>query len=135
MPEWLGLTFIFFMAGVIQGMTGFGAGLLAMPLLAFYLDIRVAVPLCMLNGLLITGFLSLQLKNYVDWHKITPLLVGCLPGVVPGIVLLKKKPMTRCSPCSSAYCLSVMAVTGSWSRSALAAYIRAGPIWPASPPA
>jgi len=90
MPEWLGLTFIFFMAGVIQGMTGFGAGLLAMPLLAFYLDIRVAVPLCMLNGLLITGFLSLQLKNYVDWRKIMPLLVGCFPGVVLGIVLLKK---------------------------------------------
>jgi len=90
MPEWLGLTFIFFMAGLTQGMTGFGAGLLAMPLLAFYLDLRVAVPLCMLNGLLITGFLSLQLKNYVDWRKIMPLLVGCLPGVVLGIVLLKK---------------------------------------------
>jgi len=90
MPEWLGLTFIFFMAGITQGMTGFGAGLLAMPLLAFYLDLRVAVPLCMLNGLLITGFLSLQLKNYVDWRKIMPLLVGSLPGVVLGIVLLKK---------------------------------------------
>jgi len=90
MAEWLGLTLIFFMAGITQGVTGFGAGLVAMPLLAFYLDIRVAVPLCMLNGLLITGFLSLQLKNHVDWRKIMPLLVGCLPGVVLGIGLLKK---------------------------------------------
>jgi hypothetical protein len=90
MAEWLGLTLIFFTAGITQGVTGFGAGLVAMPLLAFYLDIRVAVPLCMLNGLLITGFLSLQLINHVDRRKIMPLLVGCLPGVVLGISLLKK---------------------------------------------
>lgn len=90
MAEWLALTLIFFMAGITQGVTGFGAGLVAMPLLSFYLDIRVAVPLCMLNGLIITGFLSLQLKDHVDWRKIMPLLVGCLPGVVLGISLLKK---------------------------------------------
>jgi uncharacterized membrane protein YfcA len=94
MQEWLSLMCIFFMAGMTQGVTGFGAGLLAMPLLAFYLDIRIAVPLCMLNGLLITGFLSLHLKNYVDWRKIMPLLVGCLPGVVLGIGLLKKTDET-----------------------------------------
>ena len=90
MPEWLVLTLIFFMAGITQGMTGFGAGLLAMPLLAFYIDIRVAVPLCMLNGLLITGFLCLHLKRHVDWRKIMPLLTGSLPGVILGIALLKK---------------------------------------------
>lgn len=90
MAEWLALTLIFFIAGITQGVTGFGAGLVAMPLLAFYMDIRVAVPLCMLNGLIITGFLSLQLKNHIDWHKIMPLLIGCLPGVVLGISLLKK---------------------------------------------
>jgi uncharacterized membrane protein YfcA len=44
----------------------------------------------MLNGLIITGFLSLQLRQHVDWRKIMPLLVGCLPGVVLGISLLKK---------------------------------------------
>lgn len=90
MPEWLGLMLIFFLAGLIQGVTGFGAGLLAMPLLAFFLDLKVAVPLCMLNGLVITGFLSLQLKNHVDPKKITPLLVGCLPGIIVGVSLLKK---------------------------------------------
>ncbi|MCF6291138.1 MAG: sulfite exporter TauE/SafE family protein [Desulfobacterales bacterium] len=88
------MTLIFFMAGLIQGMTGFGAGLLAMPLLAFFLDIRVAVPLCMLNGLIITAYLSLQLRKYADWQKIMPLLIGCLPGVVAGVALLKKIDQT-----------------------------------------
>ncbi|MDH3349053.1 MAG: sulfite exporter TauE/SafE family protein [Desulfobulbaceae bacterium] len=89
MQELLILTFIFFLAGFVQGVTGFGAGLLAMPLLAFYLDIKVAVPLCTLNGLVITAFLSVMLKNHIDFKKIMPLAIGCLPGVVVGVGLLK----------------------------------------------
>ena len=80
---------IFLLAGFTQGISGFGAGLVGMPLLTMLLGIKAAVPLSMLNGLLITGFLSLQLKRHIDWQKILPLLLGCLPGIVLGAVLLK----------------------------------------------
>jgi len=83
------LALIFLAAGFTQGVSGFGAGLLAMPLLTLFLDLRVAAPLCMLNGLLITGFLSLQLKQHIDWHKIRPLFLGCIPGIFVGVALLK----------------------------------------------
>ncbi len=83
------LTTIFFFAGFIQGITGFGAGLLAMPLLAFYLDIKVAVPLCTLNGLVITAYLSWSLKKHMELKKILPLALGCLPGVIVGVAMLK----------------------------------------------
>lgn len=80
---------IFLLAGFTQGISGFGAGLVGMPLLTMLLGIKAAVPLSMLNGLLITGFLSLQLKRHLDWQKILPLLLGCLPGIVLGAALLK----------------------------------------------
>ena len=83
------LGLIFLAAGFTQGVSGFGAGLLAMPLLTMFLDIRVAVPLCMLNGLLITCFLSLQLKSHIDRQKIKPLFIGCIPGIFVGVFLLK----------------------------------------------
>lgn len=81
---------IFFLAGFTQGVSGFGAGLVAMPFLALLLGLKVAVPLSMLNGLIITGFLSLQLKRHIDWRKIMPLLIGCLPGIFLGALALTR---------------------------------------------
>jgi len=86
---YLPLVLIFLTAGFTQGVSGFGAGLLAMPLLTMFLDLEVAVPLCMLNGLLITSFLSFQLKQHIDWQKIRPLFIGCIPGIFLGVYLLK----------------------------------------------
>lgn len=81
---------IFLAAGFTQGVSGFGSALVAMPLLLFFIDAQIAVPLCMLNGLIITAFLSLQLRRNVDWRKISPLLIGCLPGIYVGACFLKE---------------------------------------------
>lgn len=80
---------IVFCGAFTQGLTGFGSALVAMPLLVLFVDIHTAVALCVLNGLVITSFLSLQLKSHLDWQKIRPLLIGCLPGVVVGTLFLK----------------------------------------------
>lgn len=84
------IALIFLAAGFTQGVSGFGSALVAMPLLLFFLDAKTAVPLCMLNGLIITAFLSLQLRKNVDWRKIRPLLIGCLPGIYVGARFLKE---------------------------------------------
>lgn len=80
---------IFFLAGFTQGVSGFGSALVAMPLLLLFIDVKTAVPLCMLNGLVITLFLSFQLRAQIDWKKIMPLFFGCLPGIVAGTLFLK----------------------------------------------
>jgi uncharacterized membrane protein YfcA len=85
---WIGC--IFFLAGFTQGVSGFGSALVAMPLLLFFIDVKTAVPLCMLNGLAITLFLSFQLRAAIDWKKIMPLIYGCLPGIVVGTLFLKE---------------------------------------------
>lgn len=83
------VSLIFFMAGFIQGLSGFGSALLAMPLLTIFIDVRIAVPLCILNSFLITSYLSFKLKDYMEIKKILPLIVGSLPGIYLGIVFLK----------------------------------------------
>ena len=82
--------FIFLLAGLVQGLTGFGSALVAIPLLSLIIDIKTAVPLCLLNGLIITTYLAIKLRRHLDWQKISPLLIGSLPGVVVGIGLLKE---------------------------------------------
>lgn len=96
MPEHYPLLLLILAAGAFtQGLTGFGSALVSLPLLVLFMDIRVAVPLSILNGLLITGVLSLQLKSHLDWYKIGPLLAGFVPGVAVGVFFLKKtdKPL------------------------------------------
>jgi hypothetical protein len=89
-PYSVSLILIFLAAGFTQGISGFGSALVAMPLLLLFIDVKTAVPLCMLNGLIITAFLSLQLRRHVDWKKITPLLIGCMPGIYVGSRFLKE---------------------------------------------
>jgi uncharacterized membrane protein YfcA len=86
------LFLIFLVAGFTQGVTGFGFGLLAIPLLSLFIDIKTAVPLCNLLGILVTAFLSLRLRKHIDRRKILPLLFGCIPGVAVGTLVLKKAP-------------------------------------------
>ena len=82
--------FIFLLAGFVQGLTGFGSALVAIPLLCFIIDIKTAVPLCMLNGLIITSYLAFKLRHHLDRDKISPLLIGSLPGIAVGVSLLKQ---------------------------------------------
>jgi len=86
------LFLIILIAGFTQGVTGFGFGLLAIPLLSLFINIKTAVPLCSLLGILVTAFLSLRLRNHIDRRKILPLLLGCIPGVAAGTLVLKNAP-------------------------------------------
>ena len=79
---WLG-------AGLIQGLTGFGSALVAVPLLSLFLDLQLAVPLSTLHGVTITLCLSWQLRRSLSLQKIGPLLLGSVPGVIIGVTLLK----------------------------------------------
>lgn len=84
------ISLVFLLAGFIQGMTGFGSALVAIPLLSLFMDIKSAVPLCILNSLVITTYLSLKMRKNLDRRKIIPLCVAAVPGIVIGSTLLKQ---------------------------------------------
>ncbi len=80
---------IFFFAGCVQGLTGFGSALVAIPLLTLMLDIKLAVALCILHGMVMTIIVALDLRRHFDWTKIRPLLLGSIPGVLAGAYCFK----------------------------------------------
>ncbi len=92
MTFFLFIGLIFFLAGFIQGMSGFGSALVALPLLTLMLDIKDAIPLCVLVSLVITIHMALGLKKHFHRKKIQPLVIGAIPGVIAGSTLLKMVP-------------------------------------------
>ena len=90
MDTYFWVSIILFFAGVTHGISGFGSVLLAMPLLAFFLDIKAAIPLANLAAVSMTMIVFVQLKQQFDWKKIYPLIAGAIPGIVAGVFFLKQ---------------------------------------------
>jgi hypothetical protein len=83
-----GVLFIIFVATLIRSTFGFGEGLVAVPLLAFFIPINVAAPLAVLMSITIAGIVVAQ-----DWQKIHLrssgwLVLSTLFGIPLGLLLL-----------------------------------------------
>ena len=83
---------IAFLAAFIQGLTGFGSALLGMPLLLFQLDIKTAIPLMSLMGLVMNNVLFIKLRSYFKYQRLIPLLISSIAGIPIGILGLKNLP-------------------------------------------
>lgn len=81
---------IFLSAGFLQGLTGFGSALIAMPLLAFVIDIKTAVAVCTLCGVIINLKMVLNLRAKIDLKKVLPLTIGSIPGAIFGTIVVKE---------------------------------------------
>ncbi len=79
---------IIFISYVVKGLSGFGSGLIAVPLLAFFLPITFIVPLLGLLSYSGTIAQSVQLRRQVMWHDIWPLLPFSLAGISLAVWLL-----------------------------------------------
>ena len=83
------IAIVLFVASFTFGTAGFGFALVSMPLITLVLSPRFAVPFVMLYSFGINLFLLLRFKDYIEWQKLWPLLVGALPGIPLGIYFLK----------------------------------------------
>lgn len=84
----LGVLAIVFIATLIRSAFGFGEALVAVPLLAFFIPLRVAAPLAVLISVTIAGVIVVQ-----DWQKIHLrsagwLVVSTFCGIPLGLLLL-----------------------------------------------
>jgi uncharacterized protein len=76
----------------IRGITGFGSGLIAVPLLAHFLPLQFVVPLCLVLDFTASLVLSRHGRRQVRWDEIRPLLPFTLVGIVLGAYLLLNLP-------------------------------------------
>jgi len=80
------------LAGTIQGLSGFGSALVAVPLMALLLPIETVVPLMILLGIVVSAFNLLHLHHAVRLSPISRLLAGYLLGTPIGLYFLTKAP-------------------------------------------
>jgi len=90
---------VVFIAGFTQGAIGFGSAMVAVPLLGLFIPIKTVVPFTVLNGLLITASLCWRLRREIRPEMVTPLFIGCIPGVAAGTYLLSRAPATLLQVC------------------------------------
>jgi len=79
---------ILFVAYVIKGLSGFGSGLVAIPLLAFVLPLTLIVPILGLVSYSGTVVQSISFRRHVVWRDMLPLLPFSLLGIVLALWLL-----------------------------------------------
>ena len=83
---------IIVLAYTVFGLTGFGASITAMPLLAYLFPLRFAVPLMLIFDICATLLLGLKNRGAVDRRELLRLIPFMLVGMVLGVTLLVKAP-------------------------------------------
>lgn len=81
-------------ASFIQGLTGFGFALISIPLLSLVIDIKTAIPLGALCGLVINTYLFFQLKREIFFSNLKNLIYGSIIGIPIGVLFLSETDPT-----------------------------------------
>jgi uncharacterized protein len=82
------LILIFFLAGIIPEITGFGVATVSMSLILFFLPPEIAIPLVAMVSVFATGIIAARIKTKGVFKKITPLILGAVIGVPLGMFFL-----------------------------------------------
>lgn len=83
---------IILLAYFIRGISGFGSGLIAVPLLAHFLPLQFVVPFILILDFTASVTLSGHTRKQVQWQEVMPLLPFTVIGVILGVVLLIQLP-------------------------------------------
>lgn len=87
-PTLVSVALIVTIAYAVYGLTGFGASIIAIPLLAHLLPLRFAVPLMLVFDLIAGLLLGLKSRRHLDRQELLRLLPFVLVGMVVGVTLL-----------------------------------------------
>jgi uncharacterized membrane protein YfcA len=80
------------LASFAQGVTGFGFALIAVPFLVLVVDVREAVVMSTLLGLVNVALMALRLWRAAPWGTVAWLLLGSVAGMPLGLAVLVFMP-------------------------------------------
>ncbi|MBN2260448.1 MAG: sulfite exporter TauE/SafE family protein [Clostridiales bacterium] len=73
------IALIFFVSGLLQGITSFGFSLIALPLLSFQLDLQLIVPVLIIYSLVMNSTILLYLYKHV---KVREIILIAFAGII-----------------------------------------------------
>jgi uncharacterized membrane protein YfcA len=97
--ESLSMTHLFFATGVIslaylvRGITGFGSGLIAIPLLALVMPLTTAVPLVVFLDYMASASHGINHREAIQWKEISSLLPFAIIGVITALFIFQSVDM------------------------------------------
>ena len=77
----------------IRGVSGFGSGLIAVPLLAHFLPLTFVVPLILVTDVTASLLLGTHTRQHLRWDELRPLIPFSILGVLAGTTLLVNLPL------------------------------------------
>ncbi len=80
---------IIFIAYLVRGITGFGSGLISIPLLALMLPLSIVVPLIGLLDYTASTSHGVRHRQAIQWREIVPLLPFTFTGVLTALYLFQ----------------------------------------------
>lgn len=83
---------IIFCAYFVRGITGFGSGLISVPLLAHFLPLQFVVPFILVLDFTASVVLGRHTRQHIQWAELKPLLPFGAIGVLVGVTLLIRMP-------------------------------------------
>jgi uncharacterized membrane protein YfcA len=83
---------VIFVAYALRGATGFGAGVVSIPLLLLALPLEVVIPLVTAMGMIASAGQAVHQRRFVDWASVRGLLVPSLVGIAAGLWLFAVAP-------------------------------------------
>jgi len=75
--------------GFVNGVAGFGAAMIAMPLIAPFIDLSIAVPSCTLIVLTLNCQVGWTFRKYIEWQYVKGIFIGAIPGVILSVFALE----------------------------------------------
>lgn len=70
--------------GFVNGIAGFGAGMVALPIISSFMPMQIVVPVSSMSGVLICICLGWKYRKYISIKSLIPLAIGTLPGAILG---------------------------------------------------
>ena len=93
MSESYPLVFLaWFIGGFVNGVSGMGAAMVALPIMACVMDMSVAVPASCFTALVVATQVAWMYRKSCRYASLPFMLTGCVPGVVGGVLILRVVP-------------------------------------------
>nr|WP_321258451.1 sulfite exporter TauE/SafE family protein [uncultured Pseudodesulfovibrio sp.] len=81
--------FAWFLGGLINNITGFGAAMVAMPFIAALVPLEIAVPASTLIVLTLNLQMGWNFRHYIQWKRLRYLFFGGVLGTFVGLQLMQ----------------------------------------------
>jgi hypothetical protein len=78
-----------FLGSFVQGMVGFGLGMVSVPILSLFLDVKMAIPIATIFGWLITIPVCIKMRKHINFKLAFILYIPAIVGIQFGGELLK----------------------------------------------